>query len=143
MSSQWPPNDEPRWRLFKANHLDAVGWSALVAAMAMAAVVLARMARFFGVPRVSGALAGGSVMLGAAVGADRRAYGRVDRTYSRWSTAEADEVQRIAQELRDQGVSVWYVEPDDAEGPGLKFKRRDERVVMRAVLARGVAPSSA
>jgi hypothetical protein len=124
-----------RVRFLRTAQLNVVGWGALVLAcvgVAAVAYPVARLAGWSGGPVqvVAAAVVGTVVVVSTVVAVDRRRWGSLQGIVS-W-TDDDDEVQRVADGLRERGVDVGLVL--GVEHPELLYRNRD-RAVVRAALA--------
>jgi hypothetical protein len=85
------PWKESSLRLFVANKLNFVGWSALVAGTVVASVVAGLAAQALDLPVPVLAIAGAALVLALVLAADRRYFRSMYTGYSRWTSLEASE----------------------------------------------------
>jgi hypothetical protein len=115
--------------------LNIIGWGALALSCAAAATVVYVVVRLAGwsggpVPVVGAAVVGTVVVVSAVVAVDRRRWRNLEGSVS-W-TDDEDEVQRVADGLRERRVDVGLVL--GGEYPELLYRNRD-RAAVRAALA--------
>ena len=114
-----------RRHLFRTVQLNALGWTAVAVVSVPASLVLAGIASALGWPAWVGALLGLPTVLVGLVALDRRRDRRAYVSFG-WTEDEAV-VLAAAGQLAHRGVPVTVEE----DPPGLRFRRRDERLVRK------------
>ena len=114
-------------RLFRTVQLNAVGWTALLAASLTAGCLLAALSSLFAASPWFGAVAGLLLVPVAVLVLDRRRYRRGWTSFS-W-TDDAEEVARVADLLRERGRDVRATGALDENPPALWMRQRDRRRV--------------
>jgi hypothetical protein len=119
-----------RRRLLRTAQLNAAGWAAVAAASLLTGLVLAVIGSSLGWPVWLGWLLGLPAVLLVLVVLDRR-RSRHGYMSLAW-TKDESVVWAACGELGQRRIAVTVVTTED-EPPALRFRRRDERLVRRAL----------
>ena len=114
--------------------LNAVGWTALVAVCALAALVAVVLLRATGWPLSVRAVLGASVVVLVLVVADRRKWARMQTGFS--FTDDVVTMRAVADRLTAQGLPVTLDE--ERGGPSLRYRNRDAKQVHAALADLGI-----